>query len=306
MFLISGGIILSSRSSDEFQILNVCTVNVNSLSNKLSFVADLMRQHNISVLSVTETWLTHSCASSFVGLEGYVFYRGDCFGEVRKHGTGIYVKNSIRVVQIDVSVPNVAVIHILSYDLYVISVYRPPSYDADQNLRLISFLNSFCVNKEVLLLGDFNLPSIRWDIEDGDNMMYNTPVGRQFKDCFNVCGLTQYVKFATYFPSGNILDLMFTSDPDRMVEVCSLPPLPNCYHCPVVGRLVFQFRVGYEHSDELYAWSKGDYPAMLAELAGVDWELLFWNLDANACYEIFIDIIWELVRRFIPKRAKLD
>ena len=44
---------------------------------------------------------------------------------------------------------------------------------------------------------------------------------------------------------------------------------------------------------------------IIAELMCVDWELLFCNLYANVCYEMLVDIIWELVPRFIPKLKKL-
>ena len=57
-------------------------------------------------------------------------------------------------------------VKLLSYALYIIIVYRPPSYTVEDNCILQSFLDNFCPGREVVILGDFNLPSLRWGNRD--------------------------------------------------------------------------------------------------------------------------------------------
>ena len=66
----------------------------------------------------------------------------------------------------------------------------------------------FSLGKELLIMGDFNLPSLQWGNGEVSCSGYMTPTDRLFRDCFTGCGLTQFVEEGTFFPSGNTLDLM--------------------------------------------------------------------------------------------------
>ena len=63
---------------------------------------------------------------------------------------------------------------------------------------------AFCSGKEIVVMGDFNLPSIQWA---NDTPCRDLPlIELQFYYCFMALGLTQWVKESTFVPSGNILD----------------------------------------------------------------------------------------------------
>ena len=106
-----------------------------------------------------------------------------------------------------------------------------------------------------------------------------------------------------FFPSGNILDLVFTTDDDRVCDISSQPPLPGSHHCPVVFSVVFQSstEILEDCPSSKFAWSKGRYTAMSDELSEVDWELAFFDLTADECYTIFLDILYELILKHVPK-----
>lgn len=77
-----------------------------------------------------------------------------------------------------------------------------------------NFLNfyEFCLGKDVVLLGDFNLSTFQWErnlASFGLSFM-----DCQFFDCFNILGFTQWVTEATFLPSGSTLDLILTSESD--------------------------------------------------------------------------------------------
>ena len=280
-------------------------MNVNSVGNKLHFINNLIGEENLHLMSITETWLTENCCSSFFNLPGFSFYRGDVFGVVRKHGAGIYVKDSIKHAQVEVQMQNLVIIYLVELELYVVSVYRPPSYSPAENHSLIEFLMDFSVGKELLVLGDFNLPSLPWPlVETSTQGSYVTPTDREFLECFLECGWTQWVGFGTFFPSGNTLDLVLTSDDDRIGEVYASEPLPGCSHCPVIGSFIFQFADGLEDSfsDEKLAWSKGNYSLISEELLEFDWEIAFQGLEVGECYEMFLGVLDGSVKRHIPKQ----
>ena len=254
-------------------------------------------------MAITETWLTSECSTSFVDLAGFNFYRGDTDSSIKKHGAGLYVSDRFSANKVEVPLPNLVVVYVRELKIYVMSVYRPPSYDATNNERLADFLIDFSVGKEVLVLGDFNLPTVVWDQEQGYNDSYVRPVDRLFLDCFAACGLTQYVTEGTFFPSGNTLDLVLSSEEGRIVDVECAVPFPGCHHSPVVASMVFQYVVPDVERLDRWAWSRGNYDAFSDALFEVDWELVFAELSASECYQVFRMIVLDLVPEFVPKQS---
>ena len=148
----------------------------------------------------------------------------------------MYVRSGIRSLRVEVSGKNVLVVYLVDLETYVLSVYRPPSYSVEENQELRDFLSDFCVGKSVVVMGDFNLPGLRWS-GSGLSEGYVPPMEREFYDCFLSSGLHQWVEEGTFDLSDNILDLVFTSSDDAVGDVKVMPPLPGCHHCPVVLEL---------------------------------------------------------------------
>jgi hypothetical protein len=123
--------------------VSVGLVNVNSLISKVNYVSHWIEQEGLSVVSVCETWLVASMSSSFVAFPGFRIVRGEVEGETRKHGTCLYVSNHLAYVPVDVALANVACVHLVDIDVFVLSVYHPPSYSYLHNANLISFYVNF-------------------------------------------------------------------------------------------------------------------------------------------------------------------
>ena len=150
-----------------------------------------------------------------------------------KHGVCFYVSNVIPYVSIECPCPNMHIIYIELLKCYLVVVYRPPSNSPNDNKLLVEFLLQFCPNKEILLLGDFNLPGIVWS--SGTSIFdVLDPLSNLFLSCFNQLGLSQWVDFPTFILSGNTLDLILTSEHDRVGDVFPAPPLPGCNHTAVI------------------------------------------------------------------------
>ena len=272
-------------------------MNVNSLSNKLFYLNNLIDSNNIAVLGICETWLTEETPSSFVGLEGFSFYRGDVDSVVKKHGAGLYVRKGLTAVEDNVPVPNLCSVFIQEWDLHVMVCYRPPSYSDESNDNLYRFIEEFTSSRQVLLMGDFNLPTLRWP-EDSVEAGYVSPLDRKFCDLFSLCGLTQFVHEPTHWPAGTLLDLVLTSEPELIGEVSVLPPLPHCRHGPVV----FEFFgcVSDIPSKQVRLWFKGNYRELSEELSLYDWRSAFEGETVDVCYNKFLDVVQRLIDRHVP------
>ena len=136
-----------SVSSREYDILRACTVNVNSVANKVNYINNLLLDEELDIMALSETWLTTSCSNSFIDIPGYSLCRGDVNGCVRKHGAALYISDRLNYVQVTVNLPNVAVVRLVDYNMHVLSIYRPPSYSTAENLALIEFISGFIQTK---------------------------------------------------------------------------------------------------------------------------------------------------------------
>ena len=188
-----------------------------------------------------------------------------------------------------------------SYQVYFIVVYRPPSNLDGDNEDLVNFLKDFCSNKEVVIMGDFNLSSLKWNSSDLLSSSI-TPLDLEFYETFIDSGLQQVVKESTYYPAGSVLDLCLVTDSDRLGSCHVLPPLPSCGHCPVLISYVFQNRyLDFTHNYvQERLWTKGKYELMSRYLSDIDWVFELTDLSTEDMYHRFLEIINPCIERYVP------
>jgi len=179
-------------------------------------------------------------------------------------------------------------------------VYRPPSYSWNENWQLAQYILHFCIDKEVVIIGDFNLPKIDW-LQSNPLAGSFDPLTQLFVDVFATVGLSQWTDSPTFVRSGNILDLVLTNSDDRVGDLGVLPPFPHCGHCPVVFDCVFQFdvQVGPAVSTRR-AWWKGSYNEIDRVLQTVDWDFELAELSVSDMFERFLSLVNPLIYRFVP------
>ena len=81
--------------------------------------------------------------------------------------------------------------------------------------------------KSLVVCGDFNFPGIDWP-ESGVWESNGGLMEEEFFEGTDDCFLTQVVHESTFGADGkggNILDLVFVSDPERLLELTHEPPL---------------------------------------------------------------------------------
>ena len=136
--------------------------------------------------------------------------------------------------------PNTLAFRLVLFNVFILVIYHPPSNTPIGDKHLTGFLTYFCSDKEVVIIGDFDLPSIGW-IQD-DQTLGCLALDKMFLETFLSLGLTQWVLQPTFPQSGNILDIVLTTERDGVGTLDVLPPLPSCDHCPTSFE--------YEFSDE--------------------------------------------------------
>ena len=232
--------------------------------------------------------------------------RSDSPSGRRKHGVALYIKMPLKYIVLPSDIANVLAVHLPDFNLFICTLYRPPSYSDQENLALIGYLESLCDSKEIVVLGDFNLPTLSWpDIIDNDPGMLQgvAPLDGMFLDSFLSLGLEQIVREATIFPSGNILDLILCSHSFRIGSCSVLAPLPKCCHCPIVCTYIFQNLTSLPDVNNpvyKYIWPKGRYDLISSRLLDIDWTDELYHLTPNAQYCRLLSILRPLIDRFVP------
>ena len=153
----------------------------------------------------------------------------------------MYVKKTLSYVFLEINnCKNVYAIRLINFNLFLVIVCRPLSYNHSENSNLLESLTNFCTNKEVL--GDFNLPLIQCPLQMHMIICY-PPLQQSFIDCFISLGLHQWVHSPTFIQFGSILDLVLSSECDRIGDVQIQANFPSCGHSPLVFQHFFQIGV---------------------------------------------------------------
>ena len=180
----------------------------NSKESKLSCFHDVVMTNQFDVIALSETWLDSSVSNDELIPNGYMIIRRD---RQDKRGGGVLlaVKDSIKTdpfnfTSISLELAGV-VINSLSKKLLVCVCYRPPNAGNEFHEEFDRFLK--CVNdsrcKDVIILGDFNFPSVEWLNGSG------------FSDLRAECGFTELLQEAGFFQlinaptcGHNLIDLL--------------------------------------------------------------------------------------------------
>ena len=112
-------------------------------------------------------------------------------------------------------------------------IYRSPNSPEVNNHNLLMNIKwAQETYTEIVLIGDFNVPSINWE-----NDTATTNYGQNLLDCINDNYLEQLVTEPTRFRTGNIpslLDLIITSDPNIISDLKITDPFGKSDHVSLV------------------------------------------------------------------------
>lgn len=280
----------------------MCLTNLNGLTGtKCSNLADFISKNDVKIVAVTESHLIPCISNASIAIPHYDVLRNDVSGTVQKHGVCVYIHRDLNVDSVSCPMKNVLVFRLTKYNVFVAVVYRPPSYSNVENQELIEVLDDVVRDRETIVIGDFNLPGISWDSQMYGHTNQGSPMEKQFVDTFNLLGLTQWITGVTFPRSGNTLDLLLTTELDRVGDVSVEPPFPGSDHCTIVYDYVFEVQsmVDTTVSNRLL-WHKGNYSKLSSALSLVDWEYELAYLNSCQSFNRFKFIVSDLVKECVP------
>ena len=192
----------------------------------------LLYSNAYDIICVTETWLKDFFLDSEILDTGYTIFRRDR-AECEGGGLLIAVKDNPycrRRSDLETGLEMLCVeLNLACSSKIVISaIYRPPdstpSYDFHSVTEFTSHLNNSArlLKNHSLILGDFNYPAIKWIEGCGFSNSTNSAESA-FCETLQDHSLLQVNPFPTR--KENILDLIITDAPDRIMNIATLTPI---------------------------------------------------------------------------------
>lgn len=309
-----------SKDTNSLRILNI---NFRSLRGKSSEVATIIDEYLPDVIIGTESWLTDEILNTEVFPKGFHVYRKDRPKNTGKNdnnrknvGGGVFiaVANSIVSNYIEEFDTNCEIVWCYVADkadkkFYLCSFYRPPNNDLNAVEQLNqSLLKVFKHNNEpnILLAGDFNLPSINWKSCTFENCGVYASSSKLLLDMINTFGLEQMVlqPTRTTMNTSNILDLALTNQP-HFVESISIEDgisdhnivniTLNMNICKLNTGPSVSFLYDRSNFDEINKGFADSYN---------EFETNFAKCSVNENWSKFMSIYNALINKFTPTKLK--
>ena len=219
--------------------------NVNGLKTKLDEFSANIILNSHEIICLTETNLNDEINSQelFVN-NNYVVYRSDRnLGESqKKSGGGVLCAiaseiESFRRYDLNSQGESVWIQCKIGKEILIVcTVYFPPKsryIDYEYFSKYMeNTINSLDPNAHVIIVGDFNLPSIEWENEENISVPI-TWSGAQAEEILLVTAANDFSQFnTTRNHNGKILDLIFSNKDTITVDKCDDPVVPEDKHHP--------------------------------------------------------------------------
>ena len=292
--------------------------NTDQLQNKLFELETFCAEHKIDLVAITETLPKQNVPDKDCikfNLNGYQTLQNNS-----GRGVCIFYKDSLTVNEIPHdfnSFPCSIFCNIktnTNEKLTLGLVYRSPNSSAEDNIKLINYLNSFLPklksgNDKLLLMGDFNLRDIDWEQESCSKDDHD--VNTKFLKCVHKHYLTQFVSKYTHHraeQSPTLIDLILSNDQEFVHDVKHSVPLGMSHHD------VISFTININQTNVSLPpitkdlLEKGDYPGIINFFKSTDWDTIFKKdpIDQSVVdeqLEDFENVLNTAKERFVPTRT---
>ena len=246
----------------------------------------------IPIFVAIESHLHEGILDAEVQIHEYNLHRSD---RIRRKcgGASIYVHNTIQIDNVEKysdSVCEAVMLYSKTLNQAIIGVYRPPhGYPGlDVHTSFINLLKSIELfisrlqNVDLVLMGDFNLPSIDWNRETVETGKADKKCAEAFLRFMDKHLLTQHVLEATR-NNQNILDIIVTNHPEAIhsIEVEKVTKKLSDHDlvkCNIKGKFTKKnpAEKAYkpEHRLDSLNFNKADWKAIAEDISKVDWTCL--------------------------------
>ena len=295
-----------------------------TVANYASAISDA----SYDMYAFTETWLNDSTLSHQIFGPEYDVIRLDrsSANSDKRSGGGVLLaaRSCLKTKQIfppDCAVPEQiwVAIPFVSHTMFICVLYIPPDRTADSNLinqhcSSLSWITSkMSANDCILILGDFNFPSIRWAQDSTTYLIPHlapSPANQlkfQILDDYSLANLGQMNNIPNSY--NNILDLCFmsvdSSTSSRLLPAPSPLVKVDRFHPPFmlsIDSTVLPFSC---NSNSYYLdFRNANFQGMNDYLNRIDWSLLQDEVNANSLAESFTNVLQRAIELFVPKKRR--
>ena len=254
--------------------------------------------NDCKVLGVTETMFSDDIVDAEVSIANFKLFRVD--RQSKGGGSCLYIHDSIQCHEIIINVPECACVKIMfdTISIVLFIVYRAPSLSLIENKYMLDSLsvaiNRMSAEHEIIMMGDFNLPDVMWDVGvvtcpfNTSNQKYI--IQQMFLDFFVQHDLTWVISDGVKTRRRQVLnelqaatlDNVLTSDNNIFADVHITAPLGKSDHVGIVSSWRVSNNSEYM-SHEKRNWSKMSPEKIIAANQNLQWE----------CGSDSVDILWK-------------
>ena len=302
-------------STNTLTSLNIIHTNCQSAINKRSEIISLIDAQKPDVLALTEFGASSAIGDSELGVEGYTLYRGnhsDGKGGPGK-GVGMYVSNTLNhsaapaMEKVVFDCSTWSFIKLADNKTLLVGVvYRSPNSTDGNNQNLLSILRTASTTRcEYLsICGDFNLPSIDWNLRRSRES--ENSFSSDFVEQIEEMSLYQHARESTRFrgSQNSCLDLIFTNEESMINEIRELPPLGKSDHICQRWELTVSEALFRNTTAVRFNYKRARWTEIKSEIVNYQSES---SDQPSVMYDKFVAMIKETKNRHIPKcRPKSD
>lgn len=281
--------------------LNICHLNAQSICarqlSKFNEFKICFSNSKVSIICVTESWLTDNIPDELISLEGYNLIRNDrkC---ARGGGILVYYKSNLTCKILTFSKNDtlntteflLIEIH-CNREKFLLGVfYNPPRVNCSEIVS--SLFSEFSTSYEnVVIVGDFNT-----DISKSGTLSDN------FLNAIDHLGICCVNSFPTHFHSGgcSLLDLFLTNNTNFVHNFNQVSAGGFSKHDMIFASLNLS-----SFEDEIYYfrdYNNVNLPALIEAVNSINWSQLFSMNDPDIALDYFNQHIRNLFNRFIHLR----
>lgn len=294
--------------------------NCSGMRSKSKEMYLAITEEEYDVICLTETWLTNSFKSEEFFPAHYCVYRRDRYqnSTTSLRGGGVIAAVSVDYFSEHILIENCTLELIIvrvkssNHSLLFCVVYIPHDSPLEKYMEFVhtmetSVLPILAPNESLIIVGDFNVPSVSWT-KIGN---WNAPLCRSssppgFFDSLFGLGLKQCNM--TSNENGNMLDLVFVStELNTTVVPCDdLAKKTSIYHTPLniiihSGITSINFN---SSSFGSFNFRKGDYMLMNVILQDIDWGFLNGVGDLDDLVDRFHNVLNDAIGQSVPRFTK--
>ena len=178
--------------------------------------------------------------------------------------------------------------------------YRVGTLGSDNHASISNSIRSFYKfkkPKKIFIVGDFNLSTITWPVENSSSN--NTE--KLFSDTFNELGLTQCISRPTH-SKGRTLDLLLTSHSQLIdnLKIHDHNSIVKSDHFPVT----FEVKTKVKHikgaKRKCYNFKRANWEALNSDLCRVNWNAMLDSAEPDIAWSRFKTTLFHYVDKHIP------